>query len=135
MKHQEVNISFQPIKLKIAILALHLPPIPGEIVLVMLGIIFIILFSDSRSVKCLHCSRLWKYLISRLFSLLASYSTQAHQKNYLTYLCVIDEGEVGCTIYLFTWWSCRMAALMLCYHSIVSSIDKGDISASAICPL
>ena len=38
-------------------------------------------------------------------------------------------------IYLFICRSCRMAALMLCYHSIVLCTCKDDISASDICHL
>ena len=35
-------------------------------------------------------------------------------------------------IYLFICLSCKMTALMLCYHFIAPCIFKGDISASAI---
>ena len=32
-------------------------------------------------------------------------------------------------LYLFIYWSCKIAALMLCYHSIATCTCKGDISA------
>ena len=38
-------------------------------------------------------------------------------------------------IYLFICWSCRMAALRLCYHSIAPCTCEDDISASVICHL
>ena len=41
--------------------------------------------------------------------------------------------KVGCSVYLVICQSCRMAALMLCYHSITPRTCKGDIRASAIC--
>ena len=38
-------------------------------------------------------------------------------------------------IHLFIYWSNRMAALLLCYHSTALYTSKGDISASTICYL
>ena len=38
-------------------------------------------------------------------------------------------------LYFIIRWSCRMAGLMLCYHSIAPCTYIGDIRASAICHL
>ena len=38
-------------------------------------------------------------------------------------------------LFVYIYWSYRMIALMLCYHSAAPSTCKDDISASAICHL